>query len=162
MTQRSALVAGSALAAALVCGMGLIAFFQWFGALRNLAGFSGQLFVLAIVPTVVAASISSAWVSISKRFGQRGHLANAVLVCLLAFPILFLVLWATIWIWLQFERHLPIYERPGSLIDMAGTAGNYTLLAFVVGLLPAVMIEYTVIRFVRKRWSSALATGVAP
>ena len=160
MSRRAVLVVGSALAAASVGGVGLIAFFQWFGALRHLAGFAYQLIVLAIVPAVVAACLSSAWVSASKRFEYRGDLSNAVRICLLAYPILFLVLWATIWVWLQFERYLPIHERPGSLLDMAGAAAGYALLAFIVGILPAVSIEYFVIRFVRKRWSSALLAGV--
>lgn len=162
MTQRGALVAGSALAAASVGALGLVAFFLWFDALRHLAGFADQLFILAIVPVIAAASLSSAWVSGSKGFVRRGHWTNAALTCLLAYPILFPVLWATIWIWLQFERYLPIYERPGSLFAMAETAGGYTLIAFVVGFLPAICIEYLVVRFVRRRWAPALSAGVVP
>lgn len=161
MSRRAVLVVGSALAAASVGVVCLIAFFQWFGALRHLVGFADQLFVLAIMPAVVAACLSSAWVSASKRFEYRGDLSNAVRICLLAYPILFLALLATIWIWLQFERYLPIHERPGNLLGMAGTAAGYASLAFIVGFLPAAFIEYFLIRFARKRWSSALLAGVA-
>lgn len=161
MTQRGALVAGSALAAAFVAVLGLIAFFQWLGGLRHLVGFADELSVLAIMPVVVAASVSSAWISSSKRFSGRGHLANALRICLLSYPTLFLVLWATIWTWLQFQRYLPVYERPESLLDIGGTAAGYSLIAFAVGIVPAVFVEYFVIRFVRKRWSSALSTGVS-
>jgi hypothetical protein len=69
------------------------------------------------------------------------------------------VLSATIWTWLRFERHIPPYERPDGLLGAGMTAGGYTVLAFVIGVLPAIGIEYFVIRFVRKRW--ALSTGVA-
>lgn len=162
MTQRGAFIAGSSLAAAVVGALGLVAFFLWFGALRHLPAFANQLFILAMAPVITAACLSSAWVSGSKGFGRRGAWVNAVLTCLLAYPILFVVLWATIWTWLQFERYLPVYERPDRLLKMAETAAGYTLIAFVVGILPAICIEYFVVRFVRRRWSPALSAGVAP
>lgn len=160
MTERAALVAGSTLAAALLCVIGLIGFFQWFGGVDSLSRFADALFVLAIAPVAVSALLSSAWVSRWKRFAAGGHLANAARIGLLSYPILWLVLSATIWTWLQFERHIPPYERPEGLFEIGLTAGGYTLLAFVIGVLPAIGIEYFVIRFVRKRRSPALSTGV--
>lgn len=162
MRERGALALGSTLAAAVVGTLGLSMFFQWTGDIRHFRPFAGELLVLALLPTMMSACVSSVWVSRSPTFGQRGALANAVRISLLAFPVLFVVLWATIWTWLQFERHLPPYERPATLSAMAATAGSYTLLAFAVGIVPAICIEYFVIRFVRKRWSPALAPGVSP
>lgn len=162
MTERVALVAGSTLAAAFVCAIGLLGFFQWFGGVDSLSRFAGELFVLAIVPVAVSALLSSVWVSRWKRFGAGGHLANAARICLLSYPILWLVLSVTIWTCLRFEHHIPPYERPDGLLEAGMTAGGYTVLAFVIGVLPAIGIEYFVIRFVRKRWSPALSTGVVP
>lgn len=162
MRERGALALGSTLAAAVVGTLGLCMFFQWTGDIRHVWSFAGASLVLALLPTMVSACASSLWESRSAAFGRRGPLANAVRISLTAFPILFVVLWATIWTWLQFERHLPPYERPDTLPAMAGTAGSYTLLAFAVGIVPAICIEYFVIRFVRKRFSPALAPGVSP
>lgn len=162
MRERGALALGSTLAAAVVGTLCLCIFFQWTGDLRHVRSFAEASLVLALLPSMMSACVSSLWVSRSPTFGRRGPLANAVRISMLAFPILFVVLWATIWTWLQFERHLPPYERPATLFAMAATAGGYTLIAFAAGIAPAICIEYFVIRFVRKRWSPALAPGVSP
>ncbi|MBP6748792.1 MAG: hypothetical protein KA144_04055 [Xanthomonadaceae bacterium] len=159
MNERRALILGSAFAAILVGCFGLCVFFVWSGDVQRIALFIDELLVLAMLPTVIAATISCAWVSGSKRFKERSHISNALRICLLAYPILFFVLLATIWVWLQFNRYLPPYERPGSLLAMATTAASYTVLAFVVGFLPAALIEYSVIRFVRHRFGMLANMG---
>lgn len=162
MTPRVALAIGSALAAAAVGVVCLSLFFLRFDGLDQLAAFADQLLVLAIMPAMIAAAAASAWVASSPRFETRGHFANAIRICLSAYPILFFVLWATIWAWLQFEHHLPPYERPGSLLRMAETAAGYTVLAFVVGVAPATVVEYFLVRSIRRRHSPALPSGAMP
>jgi hypothetical protein len=160
MTQRNALVIGTALAAISVAVLGLLAFSMTLGSQSILSRYAGELVVLAIMPTTIAAALSCAWVARFESFQRRGHLANAVLISLMSYPILFFVLLLTIFGWLQFERYLPLYERPDSLSRMASTAFGYTRLALMVGVLPAIVVEYFVVRFVRKRWSSTLSSGV--
>lgn len=159
MSERRALILGSAAAAILVGFFCLSVFFVWSGDLQRIALFIDELLVLAILPTMIAATISCVWVSGSKRFEERGHFFNAVRICLLAYPLLFFVLLATIWIWLQFNRHLPPYEGPESLLAMAMTAARYTILAFVVGFLPALLVEYSVIGIVRRRLGMIASMG---
>lgn len=161
MSERRALILGSAVAAILVGCSGVSVFSVWSGDLRHIAVFVEELLILAILPTVIAATISCIWVSGSKRFEERGHFSNAVRICLLAYPLLFFVLLATIWVWLQFNRHLPPYERPESLLAMATTAARYTVLAFVVGFLPAVLVEYSVIRIARRRLGTIASMGAS-
>ncbi|TXI49699.1 MAG: hypothetical protein E6Q50_07540 [Lysobacter sp.] len=161
MSERRALILGSAVAAILVGCFGLSFFFVWSGDLRHMAVFVEELLILAMLPTVIAATISCAWVSESKRFKERSHFSNALRICLLAYPLLFFALLATIWGWLQFNRYLPPYERPGSLLAMATTAARYTVLAFVVGFLPAVLVEYSVIRIARRRLGAIASMGAS-
>jgi hypothetical protein len=153
------LVLGTALAAAFVGCFELSLFFLWTDDLRRMFVFVDQLLVLTMLPTVVAATISCAVVSGSKRFRERSNFSNALRISVLAYPILFFVLLATIWVWLQFNRYLPLYERPGSLFAMANTAAGYIVLAFVVGFLPAMLVEYSVIRIVRPRFGTIAGMG---
>ncbi|MBL8262038.1 MAG: hypothetical protein JNM58_06410 [Xanthomonadaceae bacterium] len=147
----------AALVVALACFAGLTA---WKGEFERLDGILLAAFPLAVLPAMAAAGIAAWLVSLSNRFDRVSVLSCSIRVCLTAYPIFFLLVWGAIWTWLQFNQYLPPLERPGSVFRMAGTAMDYTMLAFVIGVLPAIGIEYFVIRFVRKRRSPALSTGV--
>lgn len=162
MTQRRAFAvisATAALAVAVACVVGISA---WGGHLEHLAGILSAAFVLAVLPATVAAGIAAWLVSLSKRFERFGTLSCAIRVCLVAYATFFLIVWGVIWAWLQFYAYLPPLERPDTVLRMAGTAMAYTVIAFIIGVLPAIAVEYFVVRFVRRRWQPALSSEVAP
>jgi uncharacterized membrane protein len=161
MNQRYALIGGSAMAAGLVSCMCLFAFLFVYGELKSIAGFSHASVVLAVAPAIVAATVSSALLYGSDRFEHGGNFANAVRICLLSYPIYFLMAWVAIWCWLQLNRYLPPLERPQNFLRMGETAAEYTFISFIFSVLPAVCIEYFVIRFVRKNWFPARPVGVS-
>lgn len=160
MNQRHAFVVMSATAAlvvALACFVGLTA---WQGELENLAFILSAASVLAVLPATAAAGIAAWLVSLSKRFERFGTLSCAIRVCLAAYAVFFLIVWGVIWVWLQFHEYLPPLERPSNVFRMAGTAMDYTVIAFVIGVVPAIAVEHFVVSFVRRRWSPALSSGV--
>ncbi len=145
--------AAAALVAALTCVVGLIV---WFGELEYLTGILPAAFVLAVLPATAAAGIAAWLVSLSKRFERFGNLTCAVCVCLTASAAFFLIVWGAIWVWLQFHEYLPPLERPGTVFRMAGTAMEYTVMTFIIGVVPAIAVEYFVVGFVRRRWQRFL------
>lgn len=162
MRERGAIVVGSALAAAAIGYACILAVVipsgVYEGAIRDLLHFS----FLAIMPAATAAALSAAWVVRRRSFARRRDLRHAVGISFLAFPFLYLLLWPVFWIWLRFHEFLPTYERPEGIEALSRTAFGWAVVAFVVAIVPAICIEYFVIRFVRKRWSPALAPGVSP
>ena len=162
MTKRHAFAAISAIAAlvvALACFVGLTA---WMGGFEHLDGILAAAFPLAMLPATAAAGIAAWLVSLSSRFDRFSTLSCSIRVCLTAYPIFFLLVWGAVWTWLQFHQYLPPLERPGNLFRMAGTAMNYTALAFVIGVVPSLAAECFVVRSVRRRWQPAFSTEVAP
>ncbi|HEY1136712.1 MAG TPA: hypothetical protein VGE64_04410 [Xanthomonadaceae bacterium] len=162
MTQRPAFAAISAIAAlvvALACLVGLTA---WMGEFEHLDGILVADFPLAVLPAAAAAGIAAWLVSLSKRFDRFSPLSCSIRVCLTAYLVFFLLVWGAVWTWLQFNQYLPPLERPDNVFRMAGTAMNYTMFAFVIGLVPSVAAECFVVRSVRRHWPPALSTEVAP
>ncbi len=162
MTQRGVLVAGSALAAITVGYACLFAATLPFIGGKVFVGFLPEATLLAILPAALAAALAATWVGGQPAFDRSRDLGNATRITLLAFPILFLLLWPTFWLWLQFYRYLPSHERPESLGLMAEISLQYTIIAFIAGFLPALIVEYFVVRFARKRCLPALPSGVFP
>jgi hypothetical protein len=162
VTQRLAFAAISATAAFVVGVACVISLSALVGQFDHLVGILSAAFVLAVLPAMTAAGIAAWLVSLSKRFERLGALSCAIRVCMAAYSIFFLVAWGVIWTWLQFHEYLPPLERPSTVFRMAGTAMEYTLIAFIIGVVPAIVVEYFVVNFVRRRWQPALSTEVAP
>lgn len=162
MREGGAIVVASSLAAAVVGYACLFAVSQVLGVEGDFVRALPDFTLLAIAPSSVAAALSAACFVRRSAIARRRDLWDAVRICLLAFPFLFLLLWPTFWAWLRFHPCLPLHQCPETVEVMADTIGGHVLMAFVTGIAPAICIEYFVIRFVRKRWSPALAPGVSP
>ncbi|MBX3711888.1 MAG: hypothetical protein KF800_08025 [Lysobacter sp.] len=162
MTQRPAFAAISAMAALLVAVACLLGLTAWMGGFEHLDGILAAAFPLAVMPAAAAAGIAAWLVSLSRRFDRFSTLSCSIRVCLTAYLVFFMLVWGAVWTWLQFNQYLPPLERPGSVFRMAGTAMNYTVLAFMIGVVPSIAAEYFVVRFVRRYWQPALSTEVAP
>ncbi len=166
MNERRTVMIGSALAASVVSVLGLAIFFLLTGMLSLsqpntiILDLYEELLVLAVMPTVIAASLSSAFFSRVKKFERYGDMLRAIGIVLLSYPVLFVVLSIMIVVWLQFETYLPLHERPGALAEIAKNVLVWSLLAFVVGALPATISEFFVIRFARARRLRACLAGV--
>jgi hypothetical protein len=122
--------------------------------------FADDFLLIAVLPSIVAVVISASFVTRSKAFLRRGHWGNAVFICLLSFVMLFLLLIPAIWIWFQFNWYL-MHERPSGVSGIVFQALGYAVVAFIVSAIPAILIEYVVIRTVRARWSPVVTAGVA-
>jgi hypothetical protein len=162
VTGRAALVVGSALAAGLVAAACVVVMLLVFGEIRYLPGIAAYALALAVIPAMFSAIASSLMVSRAKRFHAYDDLSCASRIVLWAFPSLFAALWVAIWAWLRFNTYLLPLERPVGLLRMAETAFEYTLFAFVVGIVPAIVMEFFVVRSIRRRWSLAVSPGVVP
>jgi len=156
VTQRHAFAAMSATAALVVAVACVVGLSTWLGQLEHLAGILSAAFALAVLPATAAAGIAAWLVSLSKRFERFGTLSCAIRVCLAAYATFFLIVWGAIWTWLQFYEYLPPLERPGTVFRMAGTAMEYTMIALIIGVVPAIAVEYFVVSFLRRRWQRFL------
>jgi hypothetical protein len=165
VNERVILVFVSMLMAFIVSVMGLIVFAVAISLPRSfekILSFSEELLILAVAPTMIAAGLSSALYSRSKWFESRGNLSNAIRIVLLSYPILFVLLMLTIPTWLHFEIFLPLHGRPSGFLGIAEATFSWSAIAFIVGVIPALVAEFFAIRFVRARWSPAARSGVTP
>lgn len=121
------------------------------------------MFLVAVLPATASAGMSMFLLTASRFFRSRRPAAQSIATVFLAYVIFSSLLVAGMsgYAYVK-ENFLDVSVRPVDWRRGADLAFMLALFAFAVSALPAFLIEYLVIRFVRKRWSPALARGVSP
>lgn len=161
MTQRGALVVGSGLAALCIAAAasGLLWLFKP-GRIEQIDPWSVAQIIL--LPALLSAMFSAAWWTRNSGWARRDTVESACLIVFGAYAALACIVALTSVVKGAISganAHLGLLELAGSA---ALLGGGVALIGVALTGFPAFLCVWLILRFMRRRWSSAISPEVVP
>ncbi len=162
MNQRGALIIGSAIAGLGVCSL-VTELVRWAltpGRIEEISWLRIQ--TLIVWPAAFALAVSSAFWSRRPGWQRSDAIGLAAHICVYGYLLYYLFITLMLVAQDVFSDADP-YSSTAESIAFIMAGGVFLMFVGVVTTaVPTLLAEYAVIRFVRRRWSHAVSTGVVP